>query len=745
MDPEKLSGIADWPIPENVKQVRQFTGFCNFYRRYIPNFATLCRPIDQLKRKAQPFIWGIKQQTAFDTLKKIFMTKPFLRQPDYNKKFIIETDASAVATGAVLLQEDSNNNGQLQPIAYISKALTDTERNYQIYDREMLAIIRALQSFRPYILGCPITTTIHCDHKNLSFYREPQHLTGRQARWIEYIQQYNIEIHWKPGKHMIISDSLSRRPDHFKKKGDNEGTTLPSKFWVKENQLEEKEINFILAKLELYDSAIIDIDELHNLIRDNTPSVPNALQQLKLQLPRIKPIRTEFTNEQGLLHFRRKIWVPDVHKIKQLIVRLHHDLPTRNHPGLVNTIEQIRRTYFWPKMQNFVSKYVMGCHVCQQMKIDRQNHDMPLKPISNLNPTLPFSTINVDFITDLPESNGYDSMCVIVDHDCTKMLICLPCHKTISALDTAQLLFDHVYKRFGLPKRIISDRGPQFASNVFRQLCTILNIKQAMSTAYHPQTDGQAERSNQGIEAYMRIFTTTHPEKWTEHIPLIEFTHNNHKNATTQQTPFKLLMGYDPRTFPTEGAHYLSNVPSLQERLVGLHKLRMEALESMQLAQDKLAEKYQIRETTFIPGQMVWIDARNLRRTGLPRKLQPRKEGPFKVLRRVGTHAYQLALPRQWKIHPVFHASLLTRTIETEEYGEPYERPPPDIVEGEEEQEVETIVAHRGQGNRIQYLIKWKGFPTSENTWLHKNGLTHAKEAVKEYHERIRRTGRNRA
>ena len=192
MDPGKLKGIQDWPTPTTIKQDRGFLGFGNFYRRFIWHFSNLARPLNDLLRKDQKFEWTEICQKAFDQLKKWFTEEPVLMMPDQTKPFQIETDASKYAMGAVLTQLDSNGNRH--PISFISKTFSPTEWNYEIYDRELLAIIRALNEWRHYIQGTPHTTTILSDHKNLTYYREAQRLNRRQARWSLYLSEFDVKL-----------------------------------------------------------------------------------------------------------------------------------------------------------------------------------------------------------------------------------------------------------------------------------------------------------------------------------------------------------------------------------------------------------------------------------------------------------------------------------------------------------------------------------------------------------------------
>ena len=353
-------------------------------------------------------------------------------------------------------------------------------------------------------------------------------------------------------------------------------------------------------------------------------------------------------------------------------------------------------------------------------------------PIAADKNSFPFSHVNMDFITDLPMSHGYDTLLLVIDHDCSKAIVLIPCEKTIDAIETAQLYFDNVYRRFGLPIRIISDRGPQFASKAFQELCKIVGIKSSMSTAYHPQTDGQAERTNQEIEVYLRIYCTGEPENWSQHIPNIEFAHNNRAHTVTKRTPFSLLMGYEPIALPLK--YPKSNVPSVSQRLANLTVYRSEALAAHSVAAMVMKERTFRNFKPFSKGDKVWLDSKNLRIPGLSQKFKEKRDGPFRIKKVLSPLVYELDLSRtKWKIHPVFHAALLVRYTETEAYGPPHSNPPPDLIEGQEQYEVEAIRAHRGNGTRRRYLIKWKGYPTSGNSWEPESNLRNTQTILKAY------------
>ncbi|KAI5115580.1 hypothetical protein M0805_009653 [Coniferiporia weirii] len=216
------------------------------------------------------------------------------------------------------------------------------------------------------------------------------------------------------------------------------------------------------------------------------------------------------------------------------------------------------------------------------MKINTHPTKPPLLLIPADPMMLPFQSVSMDFITDLPLSNHYDSIMVVVDHDSSKGIILIPCTKTIDALSMAKLYHDNVYRRFGLPKCIISDRGPQFASQVFQTLCTHLGIKSKLSMAYHPQTDGQTERTNQEVEAYLRIYCGTSPHSWADSLTDLEFSHNIQTHSVTKTSPFNIILRYDPILIPPVIED--TDIPSLALHLRLLSSIRKEALAAHDLA-----------------------------------------------------------------------------------------------------------------------------------------------------------------
>ena len=449
--------------------------------------------------------------TAFKTLQQTMIMSPVLMLLDHEKPFMLITDASDYAMGAILEQKDTL--GQSHPIAYFSKSLQPAERNYEIHDKELLAIIHTLKHFQHYIQGSPHVTTILSDHVNLKYFTTKQTLTRQQARWALFLSKYNYTIVPTPGK-QNTADALSRRPDL--KKGiapDNADRILltPDKF-----RIQALHMTTIPTGIDT---------ELKQAIREAIETDRLTGQRLKdilLNGPRdVTKGLQEWNLEDGLILYKGLVYVPNNENLKRKVVQQYHD-GIMGHPGEWKTIELITRDFWWPGITTFVKAYIKGCATCQTTKI-KPPIKVPLKP--NKVPLGIWETITMDFITDLPVSNGYDSIFTVVDRH-SKAVILSPCHKTITAEQTSQLLIDNVWKRTGFPLTIISDRGPQFAAQVTQEFWRKLGIKQKLSTAFHPQTDGESERVNQELEQYLRICGNFQQNDWATLLPIIEFAHN---------------------------------------------------------------------------------------------------------------------------------------------------------------------------------------------------------------------------
>ncbi len=261
------------------------------------------------------------------------------------------------------------------------------------------------------------------------------------------------------------------------------------------------------------------------------------------------------------------------------------------------------------------------------------------------------------------------------------------------------------------------------------EMCDIMGVKQNILTAYHPRTDGQLECSNQWVEQYLQFYVNKWQDNWCAYLPMVEFVHNSWPHEITRKSPSELLMGYNPHA---DWINRLSPIPQVALRLQQFKEARAQAQEMMVKAQNlwikhKDMPRYQI-------GDLMWLKGRHLRTNQPMAKLAPRRHGPFKITQVMSAVNYRLELPTQWSIHTVFYTDLLTPYCKTPTHGPNYEHLPPDLVDGMEEYKVEKIldVWHYGRRRKLQYLVKWKGYPDSDNQWINKEDVF-AEEAIREF------------
>jgi hypothetical protein len=424
-----------------------------------------------------------------------------------------------------------------------------------------------------------------------------------------------------------------------------------------------------------------------------------------------------------------KLVIPPDDNIRREIMKEWHDAPTAGHPRRDEMVRLVNHYYYWPGAKHWIAEYIRGCAICQQNKILTHRAKVPTYRISTKEDARPFEHIAMDLITGLPPRGKNNAILTIVDHGCSRAAVFLPCSDTITGPGIAQLYLDNIYRWFGLPSKVISDRDPCFTSHFGKALTAKLGIQQNLSTAFHPQTDGLSERKDQWIEQYLRLVTSASPEDWTEWLTVATAAHNNRQNATTKLSPNQILLGYDVWLTPTTMGE--SNNGLAEDRLRTMLERRQQAIEAL----NRTAGQAPTAGQLYKQGDQVWLEATHLRFPHQKTKLLPKRYGPFKVVKEISPVAFRLELLASWNIHNVFHASLLSPYTETTAHGPNFSWPPPDLIDGEEEYEVEQLVAHRyhGRNKTLQYLVKWKGYPTSDTTWEPADQI-HAPDLLKTYH-----------
>jgi len=509
------------------------------------------------------------------------------------------------------------------------------------------------------------------------------------------------------------ADALSRRPDYEGPNEINEDVTV----WLDQYFCDQHT-----------SIRVFDMDS----IGDNLDSrIKLAQYQNQKTLKQWAPTHNLSLLDGTHWHHRTALVVVADNDLRRGVTSLFHDHETAGHAGISKTLQLIAPYYWWPRMKIFVTEYIKGCTTCQMTKVNTHPAHPPMFPITPAENAQPFETVAMDFITKLPLSGGYNTILTITDTDCSKASVFIPCNETINSEGVSLLYLNNVIPHYGIPHKIISDRDVRFVSKFSTELCCILNIHQNISTAYHPQTDGASERTNQTLEQYLRVFCGTQQNNWHAWLPLAQYTKNSWPSATTKKTPFDLLIGYTPQIHqPTRK----TDIPSLEQRLSAINEARKAAQEAQRKVQESWIKERPCH-SPFPVKSKVWLEGTNLRLpSNITPKLSPRRYGPFKVVSQVSKVTYKIKLPPTWKIHDVFHASLLTPYKETDQHGPNFLEPPPDILEGKPEWEVKQILKERlfGRWKKKQYLVHWKGYLPAHDSWVNSEDL-HASDLLADF------------
>ena len=650
VDPAKIEAIKEWPRPTNVTEVRSFLGLAGYYRRFVEGFSKIAASLSQLTKKGLKFHWGENQERSFQELKDKLTSAPVLAMPSGTEGYVIFSDASKSGLGCVLMQ-----HGRV--IAYASRQLRNHEKNYPTHDLELAAVIFALKIWRHYLYG--VSCDIYTDHKSLKYIFTQKELNMRQRRWLELMKDYDLAIHYHPGKANVVADALSR------KSGGSVAALLTQQDkLLKDIERLQLEVLVRETQEEVTRVSQVSIDfDLHKEIKeaqlkdDQVSRIVEGIQRGEAQ---------DYSIVKDLLRKEDRIYIPSDFRLKERIMAEAHSTPYTAHPGATKMYQDLRSNFWWEGMKKDVAKFVQRCLICQRVKAEHKKPPGLLMPLQI--PEWKWSHITMDFVTGLPKSpQGYDAIWVIVDR-LTKSAHFLPIRINYSMDRLAQVYLREIIRLHGVPETIVSDRDPRFQSRLWISLSQAMGTKLHPSTAAHPQTDGQSERTIQILEDMLRACVLDFGGNWEKYLPLAEFAYNNSYQATIGMPPFEALYGRrcrSPICWEEIGDRTLFGADIVVDTTekIRIIKKRMKTAQSRQ----KTYADRRRRPLEFAIGDKVFLKISPMRgviRVGKRNKLDPRFIGPFEILERIGPLAYRLALPPEMeRIHNVFHVSQLRKYI----------------------------------------------------------------------------------
>jgi len=651
------------------------------------------------------------------------------------------------------LSQQDWETGLWHPVAFFSKTMQPAELNYDIHDKEMLAIVRSLEQWRAELEGLQVEDpfSIYSDHRALEYFMTTKKLSARQARWAEFLSRYHFELRYRPGKSNERADALSRKLEDVAAQG-KAIEQYRTQVLIPRSKIESKVVEDLqLAPLELEQEQEPENPSYQGTALDGVKLVEKLVETNRID-PDLQDMRAKAQNEQeetwqlkdGLLLRYNKLYVPDCMLTDQMplrtaLIREAHDQPLSGHPGRTKLKQLLQSRYYWPGQGKDIDRYCANCYTCRRSHVPRDKKPGLLHPLPV--PDRPWQHITVDF-KKCPESKtGHNMVAIFVDR-LGKRPITIPVRDTITARELVPLFLMHVVRHVGVPKSIVSDRGPQFISDFWNEFCKRIGTKIKLSTANHPQTDGQTEIVNQYFDQRLRPYINYYQDDWDNWVAIIDYQQASLWHETTGQSPFLTEKGYEPRTsfdwetpIEADKPKERLNKEEAKALVTRLHDSWEKAKSNMTRSQQrytKQANKHR-RAVDFGVKDKVWVTTKHWKTDRPSRKLAQQMDGPYEVLEQVG-HSFKLKLPESIKVGPVFHAEKLRKAPENPLPGQSNPKTPPLQVNDAEEYEVQEVLAVKIERGKLKYRIHWKGWDVDPE-WYPASILSNSPIALRAFHD----------
>lgn len=634
-DPDKIRAIQEFPTPKNVRQIRSFLGLSSWYRRFVPNYAQKSSSLTKLLRKHQRWEWKESQEKAFKRLKDSLTTAPILTCPDFNIPFVVQVDASQNGLGASLTQ---NIDRSERVIAYASRLLSDREQNFSVTEKECLALVWAVKKFRPYLEGYSFTAIT--DHQALRWLMTLEKPTGRLARWVLELQQFQFTVQYRKGTLNRVADALSRNPA-------TDTSTINSG---------DPECLVTVNKPELTTAKKASLQD--NPVNDNLESDWHAkkLNQVIQRPTYFKNYEVRGESLYRKFNIRKqtadttlqwKLCVPK-EQVKTVLYE-NHDSPTAGHLGIHKTISKIQDRYYWPGWRKDVKNYVRCCDKCQRHKVEQKKAYGKMyfrKPVG------PWFKVTSDIMGPLPRTRKGNRYVIVFQDTFTKWVELAPL-KSATAHSVANKLVDLVLLRHGTPEVLLTDNGTQYVSRIFTKLADEWGFSHEFTAPYSPQAN-PTERANRVIKTMISQYVADDHRSWDLYLDEFRFALNTTIQESTNFTAAMLNYGRELKVPKCTYGPLMEERENRQETITELHnerlrkllKLRETCKSNLETAFKRQAKYYNLRrrESPFREGQLVLRRSHTLSSAVdyIAGKLAPKFDGPYIVQERIGANIYQL-------------------------------------------------------------------------------------------------------
>lgn len=615
IDQTRTSSIHKFPRPRSKKEIARFIGMCNFFRKYVQNFAGLAAPLNQLRKKGEKFEWGESQEAAFEALKRSISNAPVLGIPDFNLPFIVQTDASGVGIAAVLLQEQE---GERRPLAFASRALSGPELNYSIYELEALAVLFALEKFKFYLEHQRFR--LETDNQALSWVLGRPRKTGRLARWAIRISAFQFDVVHIRGSQNSIADALSRM---FEQDGDHKGD-LQSPLSADLGEVLEPQV---------VAAVLTDIPALFSNLREEQEQDPE-LSIVRKELERGGALEG-YSIEKGVICYqgrreqKAKICLP--RSLVPAVFKFYHQSLCGGHLGVKKTHAKIKEHVTWKGMAAEIQRLVGSCEDCKRGKPETGNRKGFLQSTREFHP---LDKLFIDYVGPLARTKRGNRFIFVVVDAFTRFVWLIPSRGTTADISIRHL--SSIFASFGPPRNLVSDNAPAFTSLGFRRFCFVHGVRHITTSPYYPQPSF-AERINRNLKAALIIYHSGSPRKWDLSLDWLSLAFNTAQHESHKTTPARLMLGYEVNT-PLSNLWSFSDI--LPERVDPAElRARWEtARRNILLAHQREARAYNRgrRAVTVSEGDRVYVRnvwGRGHGNGGAVGKLTPRYIGPCEVVR----------------------------------------------------------------------------------------------------------------